>query len=285
MSVQKSTIVRTVFGALERVAPQTGARLATRLWLTVPRYRGRVTPAPPAEAFTVRVRARTVRGRAWGTGPVVYLVHGWGGASTQMHGFVAPLVAAGHRVVTFDALSHGGSDPGALGPTRTTIPEMAAALTAVVREHGRPHAVVAHSLGSLAAFHALRDGLRPERLVFLAPLTQPTPATVAFAKALGFAERIRTGMIDRVAAVAGTPWDDFDMPTQVRRIAPPPLLTFHDPADRRTPYTDSVALLDVWPEAALVTTEGLGHTRLLRDPETITRAVAFVTNERAEMAG
>ncbi|MDQ3790009.1 MAG: alpha/beta hydrolase, partial [Actinomycetota bacterium] len=84
-------------------------------------------------------------------------------------------------------------------------------------------------------------------------------------------------MMDRVAARVDTPWEDFDMPTQVTRIAPPPLLTVHDPADRETHYADSVAIAEVWPEAELVTVKGLGHWRLLRDQETITRAVTFVT--------
>jgi hypothetical protein len=67
------------------------------------------------------------------------------------------------------------------------------------------------------------------------------------------------------------------MPTQVTRIAPPPLLTVHDPADRETRYADSVAVAKVWPGAELVTVKELGHWRLLRDQATIDRAVDFVT--------
>ena len=224
----------------------------------------------------MRVEDRTVVGTAWGTGPVVYLVHGRGGISAQLHPFVAPLLASGHRVVTFDALSHGGSDPGFMGPRHFTIPEMASAFAAVVGEHGRPHAVIAHSLGCASVFFALRGDVRPSRVVFLAPMTQPTPYTAVFAATLGFGERIRTRMMARVADRVGTPWDDFDMPTQVTRIAPPPLLTVHDPADRETRYADSVALAKAWPESELMTVKGLGHWRLLSDQDTIRRAVDFV---------
>lgn len=295
MSSQKSTIgrlirstqltaIRTAFGTLERVAPSLGIRWATNLWLTVPRYKGRARPAVPAGApFTITMRNRKIRGTTWGTGPTVYLVHGWGGASTQLLPLVTPLVSKGHRVVTFDALSHGASDPGELGPRRTTIPEMARALTAAVKEHGQPHAVIAHSAGAAATFFALRDGLRPHRLVFLAPMTQPTDLTKVFAATLGFGERIRIGMTERVARTAGAPWDDFDIPTQVTRITPPPLLTVHDPADRETRYADSFAVAKVWPDAELVTVKGLGHWRILRDPDTITRAVEFVTTAETRL--
>jgi pimeloyl-ACP methyl ester carboxylesterase len=296
MSPEKSTIVRLItslrftatraaFGTLERLAPDLGARWATNLWLTIPRYKGRARPdIPPGTPFTAPLGSRTIRGTTWGTGPTVYLVHGWGGASAQLLPFVTPLVEAGHKVVAFDALSHGMSDAGELGPRRTTIPELARALTAVVAQHGQPHAVVAHSAGASSTFHALRDGLRPSRLVFLAPMAQPTDLTKVFAATLGFGERVRTRMMARVAQVADTPWDDFDMPSQATRIAAPPLLTIHDPADRETRYADSVALARSWPEAQLVTVKDLGHWRILRDTDTITRTVGFVTANSARQA-
>ncbi|WP_291410014.1 alpha/beta fold hydrolase [Actinophytocola sp.] len=280
------TAVRTAFGTLERLAPGLGGRWAERLWLTVPPYRGRRADViPPGEPFTVTVDGRRVAGRTWGSGPVVYLVHGWGGQSAQLRAFLDPLLAAGHRVVTFDALSHGDSDPGALGPRRTTVTEMAAALEAVAEKHGPAHAIIAHSLGGNAVFFALRRGLRAGRLVFLAPMTQPMPYTAIFAATLGFDHRVRARMLERVARRAGVPWSAFDIPSQVPDIAPPPLLTVHDPNDRETRYADSVALAKAWPDAELVTVQDLGHWRLLRDPATVARAVGFVTAGNAGTTG
>src|SRR5512143_2769531 len=47
----------------------------------------------------------------WGeSGPAVLLMHGWGGSRAQMTGFVAPLLAAGFRVVAYDQPAHGESD-------------------------------------------------------------------------------------------------------------------------------------------------------------------------------
>ena len=79
------TAIRTAFGTLERVAPDLGARWAERLWLSVPPYRGKTRPGvlPRGEEFTVRVKDRKVVGTAWGTGPVVYLVHGRGGVASS----------------------------------------------------------------------------------------------------------------------------------------------------------------------------------------------------------
>lgn len=293
MSSQKSTIVRiqmtairAAFWALERVAPGLGSRWAERLWLTIPRYRGKPRPdtAPPGEAFTLLVDGRRVVGTVWGDGPTVYLVHGWGGRAAQLHPFVEPLLAAGFRVVAFDALGHGASEPGALGPHRTTIPEIADALTATVTAHGPAHAVIAHSGGCLVTFWALRGGLRPDRLVFLAPMAQPTPYTRMFAARLGFGERIRQRMTDRVATRVGAPWTDFDVPANAGRQTIP-LLTVHDRDDRETRHADSVALAATWPGARLVTVTGLGHWRLLRDPAVIRAAVEFTAPRPTRAAG
>lgn len=295
-SVEKSTIdrlsqrirmasIRTIFGALERAAPGIGARWAERLWLTLPPYRGsrRADGVPLAETFTVAVHGRQVSGKAWGSGPTVYLVHGWGGESSQLNAFVEPLLAEGLRVVTFDALSHGGSEPGRLGPRRTTIPELADALTAVVAAQGRAHAVIAHSLGAAATFFAMRHGLSVGRLVFLAPMTQPDPYTILFSAMLGFGERIRAGMRERVANRVGVPWSDFDMPSRVGQFeSPPALLLVHDPRDRETRYADSIMLQKAWPGARLRTVKGRGHWRILRDEEVVHDAVAFVAPQAQE---
>jgi pimeloyl-ACP methyl ester carboxylesterase len=295
-SVEKSTIVRfsqrlqyaairTGFGILERAAPGIGSRLAQKLWLTIPRYRGarRTEGLPLAETFTVAVRGRQITGRAWGSGPTVYLVHGWGGESSQLEPFVQPLLSAGMRVVTFDALGHGGSDPGTHGRRRASFPEMADALTAVVAKHGPAHAIIAHSAGGSATFFAMRHGLSVGRLVFFAPMTQPEPYTILAAAALGYGERIRTGMQRRIAEEVGVPWSEFDMPSHVNELpTTPPLLLVHDPRDRETRYADSMAVQKVWPGATLTTVNGLGHWRVLRDPELIAKAVGFVTPAKAD---
>src|SRR4029453_10587645 len=108
--------------------------------------------------FHVQVNGHTVAGEAWGAGPVVCLVHGWGAWGGQVGVLGGPLAERGHRVVTFDAPSHGASDPGPAGPGRSTILEFADALTAVVAANGPAPPLVAHSLRATAAAYAMRGG-------------------------------------------------------------------------------------------------------------------------------
>jgi pimeloyl-ACP methyl ester carboxylesterase len=277
-AIQKSTIVRS-FGVLERVAPAVGARWAERLWFTVPRAGGRRDRlVPPGRPFRAQVHGRTVAGETWGEGhrPVVYLVHGWGGWRGQLDAFAGPLAEAGHRVVAFDALSHGDSDPGPSGPGRSNALELADALTAVVAAHGPAAVVIAHSLGATAAAFAMRDGLAVGRAVFVAPMADPLPYTRTFAGRLGFGERIRTRLVRRIERRVGIPLSAFDVPAMARTIATPPLLLVHDRQDAETGWSDSEAIARSWPGARLVTTTGLGHRRILRDPAVAAEVTGFV---------
>jgi pimeloyl-ACP methyl ester carboxylesterase len=164
MATRNSTIVRACRGAagaavrgsfrvLDRVAPALGAWWAERIWFTIPRGAATTHPARPdgGAAFEVAVDGRWLRGRRWGHGDPVYLVHGWGGSGAQLDALVVPLVQAGFSVVSFDAPSHGASDPGPSGRRSSTILEFAQALRAVAARHGHPYGVVAHSAGATAA--------------------------------------------------------------------------------------------------------------------------------------
>lgn len=278
MSPKKSTIVR-LFTWGERRAPSVAVRLASRAWFTIPPPipRDRLPALPPGTAAPVEVHGRPLHAVTWGNGEPVYLVHGWGGRSEQLGGFVAPLVAAGHRVIAFDGPGHGASP----GPRSTTIPELADALRAVVAEHGRPHAVIAHSMGAAVAAHAMRNGLRPRTLVLLAPTADPRRILDHFVHRLGAGPRVRAGLERAVVRRVGLPWDAFHVPSLHHATPVPPTLVVHDAQDREVGPEHGRAIADAWPGARLLQTEGLGHRRLLRDAGVIDEAVRFVTDARS----
>jgi len=65
-----------------------------------------------------------------------------------------------------------------------------------------------------------------------------------------------------------------------------PLLVVHDIDDTEVPYAEGARLAEHWPRAQLMTTRGLGHTRILRAPEVVAAASAFVgTQHPVALAG
>jgi pimeloyl-ACP methyl ester carboxylesterase len=311
MSSQKSTTVRTsfatrqravqtAFGVLERVAPPLGARWAERLWFTLPTVPAQARRArvdlPPGESFVVDHEGHEVRGFAWGSGPPVYLVHGWGGWGLQLAAYVPPLVGAGFRVITYDALSHGVSDPGRHGPRSTTLLEMADVLHAVVRRFGPAHAVVAHSIGAAATAHAMREGFEPGRLVFVAAANSFDDSVDVFARMLGFGPRIRRRLLGRFLRRIGVPIQHFDVSGIGADLLAtegtlPPLLAIHDRDDHETPHSGSVTITEGWPDAVMRSTDGLGHRQVLWHPVLVAEVTDYLArsadadHEQDRMAG
>jgi pimeloyl-ACP methyl ester carboxylesterase len=268
------TVIRGALRLLSATAPGVASRVAADLFLKPRRF-----PTPPREQailaqgtpFTVRLGAsREVRAWRFGEGPAVLLAHGWEGRGSQLTPFVAPLLDRGYSVVTFDAPGHGAS-PG----SRSSLPHFAWAVRAVADAVGTPQAIIAHSLGCAAATLALRDGLTAGRLVFIAPPLNPRDYTARFGEILGLDAATIAGLQMRIEERFARKWSDYSL-EETARLMTTPLLVVHDREDRDTFWSEGAALAEAWPGARLLTTEGLGHRRILRDKSVIAEVTQFV---------
>jgi pimeloyl-ACP methyl ester carboxylesterase len=266
---------RAAFAVLGRVAPGLAADWALDLFFDP---RGRREPRrhdaflAAGRPFEASARGSRVAAWSWGEGPVVHLVHGWAGVGGQLGAFGPPLLAAGYRVVTYDAPGHGVS-----GGKRSSILHFADALRALA-ERERPHALIAHSLGAAAAVRALTEGLAVERAVFIGPTGGPRDWAERFRRHLGVPPHVMATMRARSERWLGASWDEFDIPALARRQAGP-LLVIHDRGDDEVPWSDGAAIAAAWAGARLVTTEGLGHRRILKDARVVDLAVRFVQGD------
>jgi pimeloyl-ACP methyl ester carboxylesterase len=271
--------LRAGFAAAERVAPALGARWAFRLWVKLPDVGARrrdQRPEPGRRSTVALAGDRTIAVESWGEGPPVYLVHGWGGWRGQMGAFIAPLVDSGFRAVAYDAPSHGDSGPGHLGPGKSSMLEMSEALAGVTAANGAPAAVIAHSGGAMATSAAIRDGLAVPRLVMVAASADPLLLIDRLASVIGFGPRIRRRVKSYTTRLAGRPLADYDVRRLGAFAAHPPALVIHDRDDREVPVSDGEQIAAAWQDAELRLTAGLGHRRILRNPEVVAAAVRFV---------
>ena len=274
---------RVAMRALERTAPQLGAALAERLFFTPPR----TSLTPPVRdvlatgrPFRVCVDDARVVAWAWGHGPAVALVHGWGGRGGRLAtAFVAPLLASGFSVVTFDAPGHGASD-GKL----SSMPQVARALTAVADAAGSLFGIVAHSMGGSASALAMAQGLQVERAVFIAPAADPARFAADFAKLLAVGPEAMAEMRRRSEARLRFRWADLNVPRMAVALDTP-LLVMHDRNDPTVPWDEGAAIATAWPGAELVTTTGLGHRDIVRDPDVVAGAVDFLSKSSPRSTG
>jgi pimeloyl-ACP methyl ester carboxylesterase len=270
----------TIGGAL---APEAVERQAATLMLTPLRKFGAKprTPLHPEgaagsisrHAFTLDSHGLRLAVWSWGAGPAVLLVHGWQGSAAQMAPMAAAIAAAGYRAVMFDLPAHGQS----AGKT-TSIPECARAVHAVADAVGSIHGVVGHSFGATSAIFALSEGLEAKAAVLLAPAIGPMPFIDRFTRFVGLPQQRVPGMLRQLEERVGVRIGQID----ARRVAPSlrlPALVIHDREDNQVAFSQGEELVRLWPSASLIATDGLGHARMLKDPDTIRVAVDFIRRQ------
>jgi pimeloyl-ACP methyl ester carboxylesterase len=300
--------MRRAFALLERTAPRLGARWAWKLWTTPSRPDAKAVERSRAagmgEVRTVRIElpdwtGRTATGKDGAPkpplsteitveslgpadGPLVYLLHGWGGWRGQFAPIGRALAARGCRAVLIDTPNHGDSGPGALGAEQSLLPDFTLTLEAVAREFGRADAVIGHSLGGGCAALAVLNGLEVRRAVYIAPAVDPVAFTRTLAKMLGYGERIRTRMADNALRRTGHAMEEFVLPRRAAaRTDLPEVLIVHDRDDSVVNIANGRRLAAAWRDSQLIETSGLGHSRILRDEDVVARVSTFIAGETA----
>jgi pimeloyl-ACP methyl ester carboxylesterase len=285
---KKSTNVRLSF---DQILARAARGVAARLFPARAERRLRdfmLTPQRPAadngsdlvrsdNARRVPYASRWLRVWSFGEGPAILLAHGWSGYAAQFDAWIEPLVAAGHRVVLFDAPAHGGS-----GGRQTNIMDMAGAIQHVAGLHGPVHAIVAHSFGAPATLFALRHGLEVDRLVLMAAPLSLTKFSLFVAHVLGLPLSVRGRMQRNMERKLQFRWDETDTDTVLAGLVAErglDVLLVHDKRDREVSFASSEAIAAAVPSARLFATEGSGHNRILRNPAVIAEAARFVRAE------
>lgn len=251
--------------ALDAVAPSLGTRAALRLFFTPLPWKlagRRPVPPPwtvtrwPFESVSLAAyrRVDVAPGR-----PTVLLVHGWAGGAMQLRALGDTLADAGFDPVLLDFPGHGRG-----GGWRSSLPQFARALHAAASRLGPLHAIVAHSLGALAALHAAAGGIAAQRLVLLAPPAPPAQFLRWFAGTLRLADSVPHRMRERIEAAEGVSLQQFEPDWLGPRVAQPTLIV-HDQGDRVSPLAASQRLVQALRRGELSTTDGLGHNRVLAD--------------------
>ena len=265
-------VTRTYFAVASRLVPGLARRQAERLFTAPPRYTGRAYASVDGRRETVASGNHSLAvWHAGSPGPsAVLLVHGWGGRGAQMASFVDPLVANGHRVVWFDQPGHGDSGRGPVA-----LPDFVRAVQAVVATHGPFAAAIGHSLGAAALGVALRAGLELGRVVFVSPPASIGEHTYKFARMLGITPAIRDAMRRRIERRYAVRFAEIDRIEELAALRLPALFV-HDDGDAEVPFANTLRLSARMPDARLIKTYGLGHRRVLRDPNVVRAIVDFV---------
>jgi pimeloyl-ACP methyl ester carboxylesterase len=269
-----STNVR--FAASALLFPELAAALAERLFLTPPRPHDAAAAALDlidARASVLRHKGRHIAMWRWGSrdAPAVLLAHGWGGNAAQMRAFAFPLLAGGFRVIAYDQPAHGVSE-GRL----TGLPDFADVLAEVAWHHGEVQAVIGHSLGATAAALALAQRkVDLRKVVLVSPASDLLGYSRRFARWHWIPEPVRGAMQAAIEERYGLPWSELELARLEPRLEAQALV-IHDRGDKVVPWKQGEQFARHWKGARLLSTDGLGHRRVLADDAVVQAAADFI---------
>ncbi len=225
---------------------------------------------------SISVGARTLSTYTWGDPTrerYALLVHGWSSFGLRFASWVARLRAAGYAVIAFDQPAHGNSHG-----KHATLPEFAAAVSAIGEQFGDAAFAVGHSLGGAALMLAQGERWRAERIVLIAPTADMTAAVDRFFRFLHLGDHLRGRFYAWHQRRTGVDARTLNVERRLRVLGGAGLVV-HDVDDRDVPWGEGERYALHWSGARLLTTQGLGHNRIVDDARVIDAALAFARGE------
>lgn len=215
--------------------------------------------------------------RRRGDGPNVLLVHGWEGGPSDFRMIGDELVAAGFTIWSPDLPGHGNS-----GGERLSIPLAVRVLRAVAHETGPFALALGHSIGGACLVHALAEDLVAERVVLLATPTHYGNFVRTASAQAGLKGIAVEALLEHLHQLIGEHPDWIDMRREAASMRQRALFV-HSADDRMVSFSAAREVASRWPGAQWMAVDGLGHKRLLRDPEVVARVLAFAQGTEKEV--
>lgn len=270
--------IRWVFPKLEKISPSLATVYFERIFFTPFRYKATDREREfelSATKSTILVDGKNIQAYEWGKSdhPYVIIVHGWAGRATQFRKFIPVFNDAGFRVHGFDGPAHGKSEG-----KRTTIVEFENVLKEIVGRKGIPAGIIAHSFGGGASVFAIRNGLPVTKLINIASPTMSDEIIRSYLNAIGGSWPTGIRFKELIQKKYGKPFEEFTASFAIKHVSTLDLLLIHDTEDRDVSITQAQEMVKLYPRAKLITTQGLGHNRILKDDTVIASCLDFIKN-------
>lgn len=225
-----------------------------------------------AHSFFLEFNGNKIKVFEWGSGPVILLVHGWGGRALQLNSLVPDFLAQGFKVVAFDHKGHGESSSRfssyleIVRGTRLVVDHYAADL----------HGIVAHSIGCSSTFKASENFARSLKISVIAPMGDFPNWLERLRRKVGIYEKLMVSVIQKIEKDTGLSFSE-QCTLDYQKISRHQVFLVHDKFDRINKISASHEIQRNLPGSDLMQTEMLGHSRILHNQEVVKRIVAHFT--------
>lgn len=280
---QQIPALRYALTAAGAVSDRLAVWLARQMYFSVrrrPAARREQEALQRARRFEVTVGGRTVPAYEWGEGErTILFIHGWEGNGGNVQGLLAPLLAAGFRVISFDAPGHGK----AAGKS-TDLLEMGQIAAELISRFAPVHGLIGHSFGGMVVSHVLQlPSVAVERAALIASMYSFDTLLAGFRQITGASPELVARLRTRIERDIGMGWYERSGETLLPRQRVPSLIV-HDEGDRDIPMSESYRIHRHWLGSKLHITHGKGHHRILTDADVAGAVCAFFTTNAVHVS-
>jgi pimeloyl-ACP methyl ester carboxylesterase len=206
----------------------------------------------------------------------VILLHGWSGRWDQMLSVADKLLSENYEVVTFDFPSHGANQG-----SETDFFEMSEFLSSVYKTlQIKEPIIVCHSAAFLVVSHcSLIHSIKFSKLI-----TIDSPARFEYPMEM-LIEKLRLPV-----SLNKELWKIIERKVKIKDpqrqltthhlsvLANETVLIINDENDKEVKFSEGLEMSKIWPKAKRISTQGLGHNRILQNKKIIEDVFLFCQN-------
>ena len=273
-------LIRILFGILSVLTPGLAARWAYKMFFTpkgLPRPDSEMPQYESANHSSTAFNGKKVALYTWGDGPeTILLLHGWASRGTRMGHLAEALVERGYKVIAFDMPAHGDSE----GKT-TNLFEISELTAQICDKYGPVHSIIAHSFGGMALCNAVnRYNLNVNKAVLVASPFTMKYIVESFAAMMNITQKVSDMMVERIRRrfLEERKVDVYELSVDLfAKSLNFPFLVIHDRDDKDVAYNQGEGYANNLLDVEFVTTKGLGHRRILKEPEIRDKIIEFAS--------
>ncbi|NQY88685.1 MAG: alpha/beta fold hydrolase [Colwellia sp.] len=271
------SIGRGFTGAMSILAPRFSAFLGKKILMKPYAKRHyEFTLIAPEQEINLQTSIGIAHVNLFGTGTNVIIVsHGWGDSSHAFQQIILSLTQQGYRVAAIDHIGHGKSS-GTNSHLLSFVETLEILIEHFNEEKISVTGIIAHSMGAIATLNLPLYRLENKKIILISSPINFFELMFEKVEQVGISRRLLTTVLASISHKYGKTWHQLTTESNREKLALD--ITFiHDSQDRYAPIADLISFLKQ-EKTPLITTEGLGHRKILGDTkviDNITQVLSF----------
>jgi len=263
-----TTISKGITSVLSTIAPRFSAFVGKNILMRPygKRYYDNETITPEKE-FNLLTSMGVAHINLFGSGNKVVIVnHGWADNSQSFHPMIIALVKQGYLVAAIDHIGHGKST-GNKSHLLSFIESLEILIDHFREERIIVEGVIGHSMGAIATLNLPFHLLENKKIILISSPIKFFELMFTKVEQVGISHKLLIRVLENISRIYGREWHQLTTENNRKKLALN--MTFiHDKNDKYAPFTDIESFLKN-EKNNLMTTEGLGHRKILGDTNVI----------------